>query len=136
VYWQDGEWLGLGPGAHSHLNGQRFAVVRSPGGYIQKVLEAPRPGATVCERMPQVASVETPDVRTARADAAMLALRLSRGLDERAFARRFGLSPDQAFGDALAESAALGLVERCDGITRLTRQGRLLSNEVFVRLLA
>src|SRR2546428_7333876 len=24
VYWRDGEWLGVGVGAHSHLGGKRF----------------------------------------------------------------------------------------------------------------
>jgi oxygen-independent coproporphyrinogen III oxidase len=136
VYWRDGEWLGLGPGAHSHLDGRRFAVVRSPASYIEKALQSPRPGTTIGERMPQVAFEETPDAATARADAAMLALRLSVGLDEGRFAKRFGLTPDEAFGDALEESEGLGLVERRGGVTRLTRPGRLLSNEVFVRLLA
>jgi oxygen-independent coproporphyrinogen-3 oxidase len=135
VYWQDGDWLGLGPGAHSHLNGSRFAVIRSPSGYIDRAMKAPRLGEAVTERMPQVVSEETPDVRTARADAAMLALRLSVGLDEQRFAQRFGLTPDEAFGETLAESAGLGLVERGDGVIRLTRRGRLFSNEVFVRLL-
>ena len=37
VYWRDGEWLGLGAGAHSHLDGLRFAVVNSPAGYIRGV---------------------------------------------------------------------------------------------------
>jgi oxygen-independent coproporphyrinogen-3 oxidase len=136
VYWQDDDWLGLGPGAHSHLNGRRFAVIRSPSGYIDRVIKAPRPGEAMTERMPQVTSEEIPDERTARADTAMLALRLAAGLNEQRFVRRFGLTPDEAFGGALAESAGLGLVERGNGVIRLTRRGRLFSNEVFVRLLA
>ena len=136
VYSTDGEWLGIGSGDHSHLGGARFAVVRSPGSYIQSAMLAPRLGATLRERMPQITSEETPDEATARADAAILALRLTRGLDERAFAARFGVTPDEAFGDALQLSAEDGLVERMGTVTRLTRSGRLLSNEVFVRLLA
>ena len=38
VYWRNGEWLGLGPGAHSHWGGFRFADVYSPRKYIE-VLE-------------------------------------------------------------------------------------------------
>jgi oxygen-independent coproporphyrinogen-3 oxidase len=136
VYWTDGEWLGLGPGAHSHLDGSRFAVVRSPGSYIQRALEAPRPGMTLAERMPQLAGVETPDVVTNRADAAVLALRLNRGLDVEAFRGRFGLTPDEAFDGVLQDCEALGLVERRAGRIRLSARGRLLSNEVFVRLIA
>ena len=35
VYWRNGEWLGLGPGAHSHWGGYRFADVYSPRKYIE-----------------------------------------------------------------------------------------------------
>jgi hypothetical protein len=45
------------------------------------------------------------------------------------------VTPDEAFGDALSAAAALGLVERRSGVSRLTRRGRLVSNEVFVQLL-
>lgn len=136
VYWQDGEWLGLGPGAHSHLGARRFAVVRSPGTYIQRALAAPLAGATELARMPQIESVDEPSPAVQRADAAMLALRLARGLDGSAFSRRFGLTPDAAFGEAIADSIALGLLHRDGEILRLTRSGRLLSNEVFVRILS
>ncbi|HSP55202.1 MAG TPA: hypothetical protein VLS25_06390 [Dehalococcoidia bacterium] len=42
---------------------------------------------------------------------------------------------DAAYGPALAELTALGLLERPNGRLRLTPRGRLLANEVFVRLL-
>jgi oxygen-independent coproporphyrinogen-3 oxidase len=41
VYWRDGEWLGMGAGAHSHLAGMRFAVMNSPAGYIRRVRPNP-----------------------------------------------------------------------------------------------
>ncbi|MBI2762079.1 MAG: radical SAM family heme chaperone HemW [Chloroflexi bacterium] len=42
VYWRDGEWLGLGAGAHSHIDDVRFAVMNSPAGYIRRLV-APSP---------------------------------------------------------------------------------------------
>lgn len=135
VYWRDGEWLGLGAGAHSHLGSTRFAVVRSPAGYIRQMAAAAPPGPTAFDRMPQVVFREEVEPAIERADAAMLALRLVAGLDEAAFACRFGMTPDAAFGEALTESERLGLVERRGGVTALTPGGRLLANEVFVRLL-
>src|SRR5690606_19716541 len=33
IYWENGEWLGLGPGAHSQWKGRRFANVRHPEEY-------------------------------------------------------------------------------------------------------
>jgi oxygen-independent coproporphyrinogen-3 oxidase len=40
VYWHNGDWLGLGAGAHSHLLGERFADAASPRRYIELVTEA------------------------------------------------------------------------------------------------
>ena len=40
VYWRNGDWLGLGAGAHSHLFGERFAGAMSPSRYIALVKEA------------------------------------------------------------------------------------------------
>jgi oxygen-independent coproporphyrinogen-3 oxidase len=86
--------------------------------------------------MPQIDMAEAPDEATNRADAAILALRLNRGLDIGAFRQRFGVALEEAFGGAIEDCQALGLVERDGSRVRLTARGRLLSNEVFVRLIA
>ena len=69
------------------------------------------------------------------ADAAILGLRLNEGLDVRQFERRYGVVLDAAYGPALEEMTEAGLLERANGAVRLTPRGRLLANEVFVRLL-
>ena len=151
VYWRNGEWLGMGPGAHSHLRNQeqgarskgwRFADVYSPKQYIQRVDEmverqAPKSGdlRAVLESMRQVAFAEEQTAEMEMADTAILGLRLNAGLDVGDFERRFRRSLDQVYGPVLAETASLGLLERDDGRVRLSDRGRLLANEVFVRLL-
>ncbi len=47
VYWRNGDWLGLGAGAHSHLFGQRFADAASPARYIAGVMGTPFHGLPV-----------------------------------------------------------------------------------------
>ena len=42
VYWRNGDWLGLGAGAHSHLLGERFADAASPRRYVELVGESVR----------------------------------------------------------------------------------------------
>ena len=69
------------------------------------------------------------------ADTAILGLRLNEGLDVGEFGQRFGRSLDEVYGPVLSETASFGLVERGNGCVRLTERGRLLANEVFVRLL-
>ena len=42
IYWENGEWLGLGPGAHSQWQGKRYAHVREPAQYQRLLLEEGR----------------------------------------------------------------------------------------------
>lgn len=140
VYWRDGEWLGLGPGAHSHWGGLRFANVYSPRRYIELVNTAgaahdcPTTGE-VLGAMPQVAFSERQPRHVQVADTAILGLRLNEGLDLAEFRDRIGESFESAFPGVLDELAPSGLLERVGDRLRLTGRGRLLANEVFVRLL-
>jgi oxygen-independent coproporphyrinogen-3 oxidase len=136
TYWECREYLGLGAGAHSYLNGVRFAAAKLPAQYQALVeeswCEAGEGGATP---MRQVVSGETITPELAMADALILGLRLVEGVSVEGYRGRFGVDALEAFGDALAEPFAWGLLETRDGRLRLTQRGRLLSNEVFVLLL-
>ena len=143
TYWRNVPYLGVGPGAHSFLGGYRFANMKSPVGYMTKVRswEAP-PGvdALLRERPGPVAEIDPIDARTEMADSVILGLRLAEGVSERAFRARFGVGLRDAYGEAVAQNAALGLLrvegEGLDAVLRLTEQGRLLANEAFVRFLS
>ncbi len=122
VYWRNGEWLGIGMGAHSHLAGERS---RRPGALVAYVEAIERDA-------PRIADPSTDDA----ADTAMLALRLDEGLDLHAYGSRFGALWAERVRTALRASADLGLVRWSGEVARLTPRGRLLASEVFVRLLA
>ena len=92
--------------------------------------------APILRGMRQVAFVEEQTVEMEMADTAILRLRLNEGLDVGEFQRRFGRSVEEVYGAVLTETASLGLVEGENGRVRLTERGRLLANEVFVRLLS
>lgn len=121
VYWRNGEWLGVGMGAHSHLDGQRS---RRPGALVTYIDAIERD-------TPRMADLSTDDP----SDTAMLALRLDEGLDVRAYQSRFGRFSAERVRSALDASADLGLVRWSGDVARLTPRGRLLASEVFVRLL-
>jgi oxygen-independent coproporphyrinogen-3 oxidase len=144
VYWRNGDWLGLGPGAHSHLDGVRFADVYSPKQYISLVEQAVQarergPGERtvreVIQAMPQVTFVDELSLELQMADTAILALRLNEGLDVNGFEARFGTTLEDQYGRPIAEMIEAGFLERSNGRVRLTDRGRYLANEVFVRLL-
>ena len=73
------------------------------------------------------------------AETAMLTLRLREGLALPAFRARFGEDFREVFGDVVAETTELGLLEVVGGeegeVARLTPRGRLLGNQVFWRFL-
>jgi oxygen-independent coproporphyrinogen-3 oxidase len=143
VYWRNGDWLGLGAGAHSHLLGERFAGAASPRRYIELVSETPRAGdegaggapASPLDAMRQVVMREPPDLAREMAETAFLALRLREGLDIARFEARFGVDIERVFGDAINETMALGLTERVGGRLRVRDEAVLLGDEAFVRFL-
>ena len=142
VYWRNGDWLGLGAGAHSHLGGTRFADVYSPKRYVQLVQEAADAGppdgtdvAALLKSMRQVTYVEEPRPELARADTLIMGLRLNEGVSLAEFRRRFGAGAEAAYATTFAELTELDLLERTNDRIRITNRGRLLANEVFTRLL-
>lgn len=152
VYWRNGSFIGVGPGAHSYLFGARFAVMRQPRAYIERMAELGRMAAGMPPSLPpmrgpldntdvlrEIAPIDSVDMYTeemARAETLVLGLRLNRGVSEDAYLRRFGARPSDIFRDALESSIEDGLLEQDGGTLRLTPRGRLLSNEVFARIMA
>jgi len=120
-YWQDGEWLGFGCGAHSTIDGVRSRNVASTDDYIGRVTAG------------QPASVErrvlTREERLE--DALFTGLRLTAGLDVEAVGARYGEDVWKRFGTDLAPFVAEGLLIREGPRLRLTRDGMLLANEIM-----
>lgn len=121
IYWLNGEWLGLGPGAHSQWRGTRFANVRLPADYARHLTEGKLP----------IASSEPVDERTACEDTVILGLRLREGVDAHDFERRFGVAVTDVFGPEIRRVVNLGLADWDGERLRLTEEGLYLSNQVF-----
>jgi oxygen-independent coproporphyrinogen-3 oxidase len=126
VYWSDGEYLGIGAGAHGYVGGDRYENIAHPRRYVE-TLEAGRTAVLKSYR---------PDGATAVFDWLTLALRLVDGFDPAAFRSRFGVGLQTVAGEPLSECAEAGLVEMTAGRVGLTRRGRLMHGEVAVRVLA
>jgi putative oxygen-independent coproporphyrinogen III oxidase len=111
LYWAQGDYLGFGCAAHSHRAGRRWWNVRTPERYVDAVAHG-RPTETAHEDL---------DADRRRIEGLQLSLRTTSGVPEEA------LSVDD-------RQVLDGLVETEDGRLRLTVEGRLLANEVAVRL--
>jgi oxygen-independent coproporphyrinogen-3 oxidase len=65
----------------------------------------------------------------------MLALRLSDGIDEEEFFRRFGVDFWHKYGSVCIPYTEMGLMSRRDGTVRLTESGFPVSNAILAELL-
>lgn len=126
VYWRYEPYVGFGAGAHSFLDGRRWANARHPRDYIKRTER----GESV------VAEEETLDRRTQMAEMMILGLRLvAEGVAEARFRARFGVGIREAYGAVVAELEEAGLVRWEGDRLRLTPRGQLLGNRVFERFL-
>jgi putative oxygen-independent coproporphyrinogen III oxidase len=119
-YWSDGNWWGVGPGAHSHVGGVRWWNVKHPNAF------ATRAGAG----MSPAAGRELLTADQRYDEAVLLGIRLADGLPVGV------LRPDGLA--ALAPLIAQGLVEPSEMRPHrvvLTLRGRLLADTVVRRLL-
>jgi oxygen-independent coproporphyrinogen-3 oxidase len=136
AYWHNETWLGLGAGAHSHLNDERFSDVANPRRYAELVNEtwkAARPNQQPA--MKQVTFREPPDRAREMAETVILALRLREGLHVPTWEKRFGVSLESVYADAVRETLELGLTERIGDTLRLRDEAVMLGDEAFLRFL-
>lgn len=135
-YWRNLPYAGLGAGAHGFLAGHRTANVLAPAAYIKRMREAVQAGgarAAQLPRTPATASAEPVDAQREMGETMMMGLRLVReGVSQAGFAERFGSSLEQAYGRSIRALQQRGLLEIASGVLRLTQQGRLLGNQVFM----
>ena len=54
AYWFNSSFLGFGPGAHSHLFGARFSVMRQPRAYIDRIAELAREPVSSTIALPSI----------------------------------------------------------------------------------
>ncbi len=129
-YWEGGDYLGIGAGAHSYHRrpedplGERWWNERLPTGYMRLASEA---GHAVTER-------ERPELRQAMAESLFTGLRMIGGVSVPAFRQRFAANPANAFPE-IAEWLSNGLLVEEDHQLRFAPRGCLLANELFVRLM-
>ena len=120
-YWQDGDWIGFGCGAHSTRRGVRWKNVSSTAEYSARIAGG------------EAVAVERRELsRDERLEEAMfMALRLTAGADVEAIGRRYGADVWARYGEGLQPFLAERLLLREGPRLRLTRQGMLVANEIM-----
>ena len=119
IYWHNGEYLGLGPGAFSYLGGCRYQYASSVDRWLEKIARGDRSRDEEENITGEKLQVET----------LLTGLRLEAGVELGAFPE---LLAHLAAEVPPLESA--GLVERRQGRLRLTPRGRRVPETVFTQL--
>ncbi|HSV39659.1 MAG TPA: radical SAM family heme chaperone HemW [Nocardioidaceae bacterium] len=112
LYWQGGDWWGVGPGAHSHVGGVRWWNVKHPSAYAERLAGGTSPAQ----------AREVLDDETRRVERILLETRLVDGLDVRVLS--------EAGRGWLPDLAKEGLIDDGPANVVLTTRGRLLADAV------
>ena len=120
-YWRDGEWLGLGCGAHSTRGGVRWKNASATEDYIRRV----ETGSELPVERRVLSSLERLE------EALFTGLRLSSGVDLAEIHARYGTDVWSKYGTALEPYVGAGLMRHEQGQLSLTRDGMLVANEIF-----
>jgi len=141
TYWRNSAYIGVGAGAHSSYGGVRFANIKPPAEYIKRAqalaatqtkptLDSLLNGALIGTR---TKNAQTPADQIS--ETVILGLRLKEGVNRAQFKQRFKRELQAIYGRQIERCVKLGLMQADAAAIRLTRRGRLLSNEVFVQFL-
>ncbi len=117
-YWNGEEYLGIGPSAHSFIDGKRFYYPRDIGHFLNG-------GETLSDG-------DGGDGE----EYIMLRLRLRDGVLFRDYEERFGKTFPDEIRQKTGEFEKLGLIVADENSIRLTRKGFLLSNTIISTLLS
>jgi oxygen-independent coproporphyrinogen-3 oxidase len=116
AYWHNAEWWGLGPGAHSHIQGERFWNVKHPSAYKTRVFAGDSP---IHERE-KLTDAQIQDEKI------MLSIRMREGISFE------NLAPVHL--ERLANYKESGYVLLHDDCVTLTPIGRLIADRIVREL--
>jgi oxygen-independent coproporphyrinogen-3 oxidase len=126
TYWEFGEYLGVGAGAHGFFEDERYENIAHPREYIAgAALDPPA----------VIANAYRPETADSMVDFLGLRLRLLEGFPTAEFRRWFGVDIDAVLGEPLARVLQAGVLEYKDARLSLSPSGRLLHGEVVAQCL-
>ena len=136
-YWQLKPYIGVGPGAHSYLNKERFSIIKSPKKYIKtsKLLKQNNED-NFKEKINFLRSISFLDVyenynkQNEILEFLMLSLRLEEGINILDFNKKFNLDFNTLYLDDLKEYLKDNILIKNKDCYKLSNKGKLFANEV------
>ncbi len=125
-YWNNGEYLGVGAGASSYLNGERFKNTNLPSIYIREI-EQKNNAIEARERLEPI---------HAMGETLMLGLRLLKGISIDVFENRFQVSFQKVYGKIIEPLLHQELIVLDRNHIALSRKGLFLADSVILKFMA
>jgi oxygen-independent coproporphyrinogen-3 oxidase len=122
-YWSEKDYLGIGPGASGYIKGWRYKNVSGMAGYTKMLNE----GRGV------IVSGERLSVSKKAGEVAVLALRMSKGLDRGEFLQKYGVSEENRILDKFSQFPE-DLYVITDNNIFLTPKGMRVANRIWSEL--
>ena len=120
VYWQMGEYIGLGAAAYSYLDGERYGNPRSLSAYLDGVRKN---------------DVDVVDAECEESEYIMMRLRISDGIDLAEYLNKFGKNFITGREELLSAYEGAGYLTVDDERVALTERGFYISNTLICDLL-
>ncbi|OQY26937.1 MAG: hypothetical protein B6244_12215 [Candidatus Cloacimonetes bacterium 4572_55] len=122
TYWNYENYLGVGASAASFVSPKRWTNQADVAGYIR----------STCQEQSSAGSMENLDKQTQMGEMIFLALRQRQGLRMGRFEEYFGESPLRLFSETIKKYHDYGLIEIKSDHLRLTREGFMVADSIFV----
>ncbi|MGM9646105.1 MAG: radical SAM family heme chaperone HemW [Eubacteriales bacterium] len=126
-YWNDEEYIGFGPSAHSFFNGRRYFYDNSTEKYVSSLRSGILP-LKVWENKQKKSNEDDAD------EYIMLKMRLFDGIDTEEFFDKFGVSFEEYTG-GVQKYILGGYMEKCAEVYRFTPKGFFVSNFILSDIL-
>lgn len=121
IYWRNEPYIGLGAGAHGRIETTRYENIRSVKKYTEAMLE-------------NGLKARIPYLYQPIHDTLLMGLRMTEGIDLKAFKARHQVDPFERF-KGLVQKQLEGFITVEDGFLKLTEKGIFFANEVLVEFI-
>lgn len=126
IYWQDEQYMGLGLGAHSYWNGERFHNPYSMQDYMDGVFG----------KIPLFQEKEKLTIPQQQAEFMFMGLRMTKGIEKARFFRRFQCSIEESYTKEIEALKKDGLLIDTEDFLALSVKGMDLANYVFEKFIS
>ena len=125
VYWENREYIGIGAGAFSYVNGERYCNIKSVKEYVSSVTSKKK---LICfsEKLPQ---------KERASEILIMALRMTSGISRKEFIQRSGFDLNELFEKQLNNLTQAGLINYDDERIKLTKRGLSVADSIMMEFM-